>query len=122
MVGLSQKRIREYEKEGLIKPERAPHTNNRLYSAADVKQIARIKQLIHENGFTLACLRYFLAAAPCWLIYGCGEKESCPAYRSPHQPCYHIMRKSAHSLFKKCDACPVFLNRDVEKINILEKD
>src|SRR3990172_6159476 len=79
-VKLSQKRIREYEKEGLVKPVRAPQTNNRLYSSFDLLQIKRIKQLIHEAGFTLSCLKNLLALTPCWKIFGCPSKEECPAY------------------------------------------
>jgi DNA-binding transcriptional MerR regulator len=40
MTGLSQKRIRDYEKEGLIKPARHSNTNDRLFSQFDVKQIS----------------------------------------------------------------------------------
>ena len=85
-------------------------------------ELSLIKQLIHENGFTLACLKYFLSAAPCWRIYGCRDKESCPAYQKPHTPCYQIMHEAVLADFKGCAGCAVFLNRDVEKITILERD
>ena len=85
-VGLSQKRIREYEKNGLIKPARESRTNNRRYSESDVRQILRVKELIHDHGFTLACLKYFLASTPCWLIFNCAEKETCPSYKIPYTP------------------------------------
>ena len=48
-VALSQKRIREYEKGGIIKPEREPRTNNRRYSEADIDQILRVKVLKDEK-------------------------------------------------------------------------
>jgi hypothetical protein len=70
-VNLSQKRIREYEKEGFIKPLREKNTNNRLYSTFDVSQINQINRLIHERGFTLACLRNLMVLAPCWNIFDC---------------------------------------------------
>ena len=82
-VNLSQKRIREYEKEGFINPDREPKTNNRRYSDFEVSQIQRINQLIHERGFTLACLRNLLQLAPCWKIFDCGDKENCSAYKNP---------------------------------------
>ena len=41
-VGLSQKRIREYEKEGFIAPIRDPNTNNRHYTDLDIQQIKQI--------------------------------------------------------------------------------
>ena len=83
-VDLSQKRIREYEKEGFIKPMRDAKTNNRLYSEFDIAQIRRINILIHNRGFTLACLRNLLLLAPCWNVFGCLEKELCAAFEEPH--------------------------------------
>jgi len=121
-VELSQKRIREYEKGGLIKPERELRTNNRRYSEADIKQILRIKELIHEHGFTLACLRFFLASAPCWVIFNCKEKEACSSYSDFRIPCYEVAKNATHhSGMKDCNNCPIYLNRDVKKMPLLLK-
>lgn len=119
-VELSQKRIREYEKGGFIKPEREPRTNNRRYSKANINQILRIKELIHVHGFTVACLRYFLASAPCWVIFNCTEKEACTDYNDPRIPCYEVANKAAdHSGLKDCKNCPIYLNRNVKKMPLL---
>jgi hypothetical protein len=121
-VELSQKRIREYEKGGLIKPEREPRTNNRRYSEADINQILRVKDLIHEHGFTLACLRYFLASAPCWVIFKCADKKACKSYTDSRTPCYEIAKKATnHSGPKDCIHCPIYLNRTVKKMPLLLK-
>jgi hypothetical protein len=121
-VGLSQKRIREYEKGGLIKPGREPRTNNRRYSEADIQQILRIKELIHEHGFTVSCLRYFLSAAPCWVIFDCAAKEACAVYKDMRTPCYEVAKKAAHhSGMKDCSSCPIYLNRDVKKMPLFLK-
>ena len=121
-VGLSQKRIREYEKGGLIKPERELRTNNRRYSESDINRILRIKALIHEHGFTVACLRYFLASAPCWVIFNCAEKETCKTYHATHTPCYEMIEQAAgHSGLKDCPNCPIYLNRDRHAMALLEK-
>lgn len=120
-VGLSQKRIREYEKSGLIKPDREQRTNNRRYSEADICQILRVKALIHEHGFTLACLKYFLAAAPCWIVFDCARKECCPTYKTPHTPCYELVKQTAErSSSVDCDRCPIFLNRGGDTMALLE--
>lgn len=121
MVGLSQKRIREYEKEGLVAPIRAPRTGNRIYVESDIKRVQRIKQLIHEHGFTLSCLKYFLAAAPCWIIYDCSEKFACPAYKKPHAPCYEIMHAADQSLEEKCQRCSVYINRSEKSFALFNK-
>lgn len=121
IVGLSQKRIREYEKEGFVKPARAPRTNNRIYVDSDIKKILRVKQLIHKHGFTLSCLQYFLAAAPCWIIYNCAEKSSCPAYKTPHTSCYEIMLTADPSRLEKCQACSVYINRNTKPFALFDK-
>ena len=121
VVNLSQKRIREYEKEGFIKPLRAQHTNNRLYTDFDVLQISRIKQLIHENGFTLACLRNLLVLAPCWNIFDCKQKMDCPAYSYPHEKCYHTRQSHDTLCPGPCEQCAVYINRELPNVKILEK-
>ena len=109
-VGLSQKRIREYEKGGLIRPAREPRTNNRRYTEADIFQILRVKELIHEHGFTLACLRFFLASAPCWVIFDCAEKETCLSATASRAPCYEVVKKAGgHGGLKDCRNCPIYL-------------
>lgn len=120
-VGLSQKRIREYEKSGFIKPSRAPRTNNRLYEERDIARILRVKELIHQHGFTLTCLRYFFSSAPCWTIFNCKDKKACPAYGSFNTPCYMAVKETSGEFRDGCLKCPVYLNREVEQLTLLEK-
>ena len=121
-VDLSQKRIREYEKAGLISPRREPRTNNRRYRQSDIQQILRIKDLIHDHGFTVACLRFFLSSAPCWVIFDCDEKESCPTFKTKAMPCYEMAKKAAHHTgLKDCRNCPIYLNRKTKKMALLSK-
>jgi len=120
-VDLSQKRIREYEKEGFIKPEREAKTNNRLYTDFEVQQIKRINYLIHERGFTLACLRNLLVLAPCWNVFECEVKTDCPAFWHPHRSCWDIRLERETKCPGPCDKCAVYLNRDHSREKILEK-
>ncbi len=83
VVNLSQKRIREYEKEGFIKPLREKNTNNRLYSNFDVAQINQVNSLIHDRGFTLACLRNLMVLAPCWNILRLRQERGMPGVSAP---------------------------------------
>lgn len=119
-VNLSQKRIREYEKEGFIRPAREPKTNNRLYSDFDVNQIQRINHLIHERGFTLACLRNLLVMAPCWVIFGCPGAQRCAAHQNPHSPCWRIREQLGTSCPGPCNHCAVYLNREQPGERVLE--
>ena len=120
-VNLSQKRIREYEKEGLIKPLREPNTNNRIYTNFDVLQIERIHSLIHGDGFTLPCLKKLLVMAPCWKVFDCRQKKKCPAFKDPHTPCYEVSKKLGTHKGGDCEHCAIYLNRDVNKTGVLKK-
>jgi len=121
-VNLSQKRIREYEKEGFIKPDREARTNNRLYSDFDVEQIKRINHLIHSKGFTLACLRQLLNMAACWNIFDCKQKQDCAAYKSPYEQCWKTRQKAETKCAGPCGRCAIYLTRNKfgKKEKILE--
>jgi hypothetical protein len=121
-VELSPKRIREYEKAGFVKPDREPRTNNRIYTDFEVSQIRRINQLIHEQGFTVACLRHLLVLAPCWSIFGCRMREECSAYARPKEYCYAVRTEQDVRCGGACAKCAIWLNRDHEAIAVLEKD
>lgn len=120
-VGLSQKRIREYEKEGFIAPRRDRATNNRLYTEFDIRQIQRVNALIHDHGFTLACLKYLLVSAACWNIFDCKKKDICPAAQSLDAPCYDALQRLNSSAVIKCESCPIYRLRKTPKIKVLEK-
>jgi DNA-binding transcriptional MerR regulator len=121
-VNLSQKRIREYEKEGFIKPDREPRTNNRLYSDFDIEQVKRVNFLIHTRGFTLACLRQLLNMASCWNIFDCKHKDECSAYKNPHENCWKTREKVETKCTGPCGRCAIFLTRSKfgKKEKILE--
>lgn len=119
-MGLSQKRIREYEQEGFIKPQRQASTNNRLYSDFEVSQIKRISYLIHQRGFTLACLRNLLVLAPCWNIFDCPQPQDCAAWHNPHRSCWDIRGEQETLCLGPCERCAVFLNRRTKKRRIFE--
>jgi hypothetical protein len=108
-VNLSQKRIREYEKEGFIKPERSAGNNNRLYGDFEVEQIKRINYLIHARGFTLACLKQLLVMAPCWDIFDCTSRTTCPAYLNPYEPCWKVRQQARTNCDAPCSRCAVYL-------------
>jgi hypothetical protein len=84
-VNLSQKRIREYEKEGFISlgGKKVPTTVSTQTSRWQ-------RSCLSKRGFPLACLRNLLVRAPCWNVFACLERESCAAYHQPHRRCYEI--------------------------------
>lgn len=121
-VNLSQKRIREYERDGFINPDRAPNTNNRIYTDFDILQIKRINYLLHKRGFTLACLRQLLVLAPCWNIFGCKNKEACSAYKQPHENCWTVRANGETQCPGPCLKCAIYINREEISDRILEKE
>lgn len=48
MTGLTRRRIRYYEKVGLLEPNRT-EGNRRLYSQADIRRLGQIKRLLEEG-------------------------------------------------------------------------
>jgi hypothetical protein len=120
-VNLSQKTIRDYEKMGLICPVREPRTRNRIYTGFEIEQIRHITYLIHNEGFTLACLRRIFQLSPCWNIFDCQDKDRCPAYlHSPSIPCYEIRLEEGTLCSGSCEQCAVYINRSFKKKRILK--
>jgi len=119
-VDLSPKRIREYETEGFIRPQREPKTNNRILSDYDVRLIQRLTYLIHEKGFTIASLKFLMKIAPCWKIFDCAEKERCPTYLKTSIPCWKIIKQENGLCKAICTDCPIFRNADIEEIKLFD--
>jgi len=113
MVDLSIKRIREYEKEGLVKPIRGKTSNQRIYGAFEIGRIIQIKKLIHERGLTLAGIKMLLNLAPCWTIFNCTNPKSCPAYENPYKRCFEIKAKTGSKICAEdCEICPIYMTRE----------
>ena len=113
LVGLSIKRIREYEKEGLVKPLRGKTSNQRMYGSLEIGRIIQTKKLIHERGLTLAGIKMLLNLAPCWIIFDCKDPKSCPSYKNPHARCFELKEKTSKENTRAgdCEICPVYTTR-----------
>ncbi len=120
MVNLSQKTIRDYEKMGLIKPNRQVRTENRIFSNFEIEQIQHISHLIHTEGFTLPCIQRILQLAPCWNIFECKVKENCPAYQYAPTPCYEVRKEKKTLCIGSCEQCGVYINRFFKKEKVLK--
>ena len=120
-VKLSQKRIREYEKEGFIRPKREPRTNNRIFSDEDIKRILRLKYLIHKKGLTIAGLKQLLAMAPCWKIFEC-EDPVCAARKSTNGPCWKVMAERPGKINQECRDCAIYLNARTRTVKLFTKE
>ncbi len=122
-VELSIKRIREYEKEGLIKPVRGQTSNQRLYGPFEISRIVQIKRLIHERGLTVAGIRTLLSLAPCWTVFDCREPSACPAYHDPYHRCWEVRKDCAVEVLcmGECEKCAIYLAHIQEVPPLFEK-
>ncbi len=103
LVGLSPKRIQDYEKEGFIKPVRSETGNQRMYGSFEIGRIIQVKRLIHERGFTIAGIKALLNLAPCWTIFDCRNARECPVYQSPNIRCWKVRQRK--NLGITCSNC-----------------
>jgi len=112
---ISQRRIREYERAGLIRPVREANTGDRLFEARDVEQVRMIQRMIHEEGLTIPGIKRLLSSAPCWELTGCNAFERCAVARRPEVPCYEQRASGAHAPCPvECNRCPIYRAKDEE--------
>lgn len=111
ILGMSVRMIREYEKEGLIKPYRDPGSGYRLFSDEDLRWIRCIRELIHTEGLNIKGIRRLLTLIPCWEIKSCPKeiKEKCLAAVDRTRPCWIVAQKSCIEEANKCRSCKVYL-------------
>ncbi len=119
-LGICERRIREYERAGLVRPEREPKTGDRLFDQRDVRQIELLRALMHVHGFTIKAIRVLLAYAPCWELTGCGLQSVCPVPRNPDRPCYEQRAAGAQMPCQtECARCPIHGAKDGRRAAIV---
>jgi len=117
---LSERRIREWEHAGLLRPRRQSKTGDRLFDDRDVAQAHIVKALIHEQGFTIRAAQQLIRYAPCWELTACEHRESCPVYLEPPTPCYE--RRASGALIPcpgECARCPVAGSKDAPRSRVV---
>ena len=60
LAGMHPQTLRQYDRLGLVTPERAPGKGRR-YSAADIRRLRQIQRMSQEQGINLAGVRQILA-------------------------------------------------------------
>ena len=83
--GVSGQTLRLYESKGLVRPSR--RNGERYHSTCDVRWLACLRHLIHEDKVSVEGVRQLLHLAPCWQVV-------------------QNIWVSAHSI---CRHCPVYL-------------
>jgi MerR family transcriptional regulator/heat shock protein HspR len=119
-LGLSERRIREYERAGLIRPRREPNTGDRLFGRRELTQLRLIQHLIHEKGFTLEAFKELLRYAPCWELTKCELKDACSIPRNPTVPCYEQRAAGAYApCDAECEFCPIYLTKEQPRSHVV---
>jgi len=74
LLDVHPRTLRIYEAEGLLDPFH--HGSRRLYSPNDIKWIACVRSMIHDQGISIPGIKRLLALAPCWEIADCPAEVS----------------------------------------------
>ena len=119
-LALCERRIREYERAGLIRPRRELKTGDRLFSKHDVEQLRLIKKFIHDQGFTINALQQLIRYAPCWELTGCEMKVSCEVPSNPRVPCYKQRAAGARTdCAVECERCLIHHSKDLPRPRVV---
>jgi hypothetical protein len=102
---ISMQVIRLYEAEGVLISFRSKG-GTRWYSQADIRWIARIKELISE-GLNFEGIRWLLAQIPCWSLRPCSPElhAACSMRTEPRMPCWIAPDKLCSEKLKECYHC-----------------
>lgn len=65
-LGVSGQTLRLYESKGLLRPAR--RNGERYYSTCDVRWLACLRHLIHEDKVSVEGVRHLMRFAPCWQV------------------------------------------------------
>lgn len=78
ILDLHPRTLRNYEKAGLVKPQRRGQW--RYYSKRDIAWIRCLFFMIHEKGINITSIARLLKYAPCWAIADCPteKRQRCP--------------------------------------------
>lgn len=115
LLGISARTLREYEKEGLIRPARKG--GKRWFSKNDIEFIRNIRFYLEEVGMTIPALKVLYLTVPCWEIKQCGMYD-CPAYGNYKEKCWRVIARYKMFEAKACRSCPIFIvyinNKDMK--------
>jgi MerR family transcriptional regulator/heat shock protein HspR len=80
MLEVHPRTLRIYEKENLVKPMRRGQW--RYYTMDDIKWIQCLRDMIHQQGISIAAIKKLLKYTPCWNIADCPfeMRKQCTAF------------------------------------------
>lgn len=107
-LGVDPITLRNYEREGLVKPSR--RGGKRYYSNNDLKWLRCLRKMMIEDGLQLSAIKKLLTIDPCWEINNCPEeiRKNCPAMLDFPVPCWELMPKMNKPSGRRCEECEVY--------------
>ncbi|MCE5216792.1 MerR family transcriptional regulator [bacterium] len=99
--------LRLYEERGLVAPARK--RGQRQYSRNDVVWLNCLRQLLHEDGYSLNAIPKLLEFVPCWELRGCPREvyQSCTAARERRLECWEVLERVCRNGRGVCSECPI---------------
>ena len=106
LLGVCVRTVRIYEERGLVQPERK--NNQRLYSFNDVCWLARVRELINEEGYDIDEIGRLISLPACWQLKECPEelRADCPVAKSPGKQCWEVAKRQGR--FSNCATCQIY--------------
>lgn len=104
--------IREYEKQGLIKPRKIG--GRRLFTGCEIGFINEIRYYLDKRQMTIPGLREFYFRASCWEIKRC-KMPKCPAYANVQKQCWQVIKHHKKCDPSICPTCPIFIIKVSDK-------
>ena len=106
--------LREYEKQGLIRPNKI--NGRRMYTGCEVGFVKDIRYYLTERRMTISGLKEFYLRATCWEIKRC-HRPQCPVYGNINKHCWQVLKNHKHCSPEICPFCPIFIIKTGEKSN-----
>lgn len=105
LCGTSIRMLREYAKQGIIKPRKI--NNRRTFTAGEVDSIKEINFYLAERKMNIPSLKEFYYRAACWEIKQC-RQFNCPAYGNIRKQCWTVVTRHKKCGITVCSHCPIF--------------
>ena len=106
LTGVPIRMIREYEKQGLIKPKK--FKGRRLFNSCEIGFINEIRYYLIERKMTIGGLKELYLRAGCWEIKQCDHKN-CPCYGNIKLGCWQNLAKDKKCDHRLCPFCPIYI-------------
>lgn len=113
LSGVTSSTIREYEKQGLLRPYRSRQSNHRLFSYREILWVQKVWRLIHEEGLNVEGIRRLIAVEPCWKVLRCSPeaRAACGSQTWNGTICWNAReeRGCCRDASVVCQECEVYL-------------